>query len=64
MDVDRDAKLFCHFPELVVLGLVVEEVRLSIWPGMLDVVDEGAMESELVDAACQLFSCLTRVVPA
>lgn len=62
VDVQRDVQLLQHLPEHIVRGLVVEEVRLAVGARVLEVAQQGAVETQLLDAARQLSGRLRRVV--
>ncbi len=62
VQVDGHIQLDALLPEHIVLGLVVEEVRLAARAGMLEVVQQRAVEAVLLDRALELLRRLGRVV--
>ncbi|KAJ0158904.1 Positive regulator of purine utilization [Colletotrichum tanaceti] len=62
VDVDGHVEVADDAPEGVVLGLVVELVRLAALAGVLEVAEQRAVEAELAHAARQLPARLRRVV--
>lgn len=62
MEVKGDIQLGKDLPELVVGRLVVVQVCLAVWTGVLEVAEESTVESELLDTATQFLASLLRVV--
>lgn len=62
VDVDRNVKLLSDCPESVVSGIVVEKVRLTILTGVLNVVDQSAVEAQFGDSTAKFFAGLLWVM--